>query len=480
MLSVPKVVTRLVLLCLITVAPAIHGSGVINNVAPFWVDSEGFAGRPEYQRSIGPFIEHRLGDPEVTAVRPLWVRLEEQQRDVVNTHVIYPVFSHWQRGSDYSWRLLNQVRGSSLDVGGKDVDTFEIWPFFWHRDSGDPETSYTAVFPIAGTLKNRLFHQRIDWVLFPLYSRFTTRHHVDDVYLWPIFRYRSGPASRGFGVFPIFGHFERDRAYNNTYALWPFLYNNYRYGKEEQPYHALGVLPFYARETAAGLKSESFVWPFFGYTREWDPRPRYGEIRFFYPFIVQGRGEEKYVNRILPLYAHEQRPGYEKHWYLWPLLKTEERDLGSGLISERQSLLYFLYWNEVQRAELQGFEARKTHLWPFYSYWNSGTGSRQFQLLSPLEVFFPNNQAVRETWSPFFAVYRYDRMPGSYRHSVLWDLILHQRSEQEAGFYLGPLFERVRDQQTVEYSLLKGFLKFERDPVEGRGYSALWGLLKSD
>jgi hypothetical protein len=56
--------------------------------------------------------------------------------------------------------------------------------------------------------------------------------------------------------------------------------------------------------------------------------------------------------------------------------------------------------------------------------WDNGAGRRQWQFLSPLEVFFPNNDDMRRSWNPLFALVRHDRRrSGDTRTSVLWGAI---------------------------------------------------------
>ena len=66
----------------------------------------------------------------------------------------------------------------------------------------------------------------------------------------------------------------------------------------------------------------------------------------------------------------------------------------------------------------------KVHYWPFLSYWDNGNGLRQWQVLSPIEVFFPANAEMRESYSPLFALYRHEVQPsGDTRSSLLWGAI---------------------------------------------------------
>jgi len=84
--------------------------------------------------------------------------------------------------------------------------------------------------------------------------------------------------------------------------------------------------------------------------------------------------------------------------------------------------------------------AYKRHFWPLLSVWDNGAGQRQTQLLSPFEVFFPNNDPIRQLYTPLFALYRYRQLaPGNTQHSILWSLISWRHTPDEKEFHLGPL-----------------------------------------
>jgi hypothetical protein len=422
-------------------------------------DSDEFDRRAELN-ILGPIFGNSLtaANERILSIRPLFTGFEPEAYRQGHFHVVYPIFNFYQQTQGWSWHFLNLVsmrRNSEFDA-----TNFQVFPFLFYNRTTNPKANYYAFWPIGGVLKNRLFRDRIEFALWPLYVQTVrgdeTRTHTP----WPFIQRLSGPESKGFGFWPFYGHFERENSYDKTWAAWPFYYNYKENLDEEVPYERFGILPFYHRETGLGLKSESYLWPFFGYTKEFAPRPLYNEIRYFWPFIVQGRGEEKYVNRLLPLYANEERPNYQKRWYLWPLLKTEDTSYG-GFRREKTSLLYFLYWDEKQF--LQTGQARKTFLWPLMGYWNDGNGRKQFQTLDPLSVFFRQNEKIRENWTPLFSLYRYDSRYGDSRHAFLWDLIVIERGRDDTGaFYLGPLFEYVNDGATGHWGVLKGLIGVER------------------
>lgn len=200
------------------------------------------------------------------------------------------------------------------------------------------------------------------------------------------------------------------------------------------------MLPFYTRDTAPGYVSENYAWPFFGYTHRTDPY-RYDERRYFWPFLVQGRGDQRRVNRWGPFYTHSVIKGYDKTWFAWPLFR-HARWTDNGIAQEQNQVLWFLYWSLTQRSTTNpaAAPAHKTHLWPLFSSWDNGAGQRQLQVLSPFEVFFPTNEPVRQLWSPLTAIYRYDqRAPGDTRGSILFSLVSWKNSPTGREFHLGPL-----------------------------------------
>lgn len=410
---------------------------------------------------IGPFFGRKSpsDDGPILSFRPFITRFTESPiGSDDHFHVLYPLFSYRNERGGWRWSLLNLVRmRRNYDL---EYRAFDAFPFVFHESSPNPDDSYTAVWPLVGQLKGRLGRDRIRFFLWPLWIETWKRDEYRISSPWPFIQTLQGPKSGGFALWPLYGHFKREQDYDHRWFLWPIFYHYKDRLNQPVPYIRTGVLPLYHRETGPGMKSESFLWPFFGYTREWEPRPAYHEIRYFWPFIVQGRGDVRHVNRLLPLYAHEQGSSYEKWWYLWPIAKRER--IGAGEFPRKKfSLFYFLFHQETQL--LRDGRASKTFLWPFFSRWQSGAGRVQFQALDPFSVFFPNNEVIRENWLPLFSLYRYDERYGNRRHSLLWNLVvLEKHSGGTGGFYLGPLFEIVDDGSEGHWQLLKGLLGVER------------------
>ncbi len=376
------------------------------------------------------------------AFRPFWSQINDEDGALRSALLLYPLFTWSADEETYRWNIFQLIRSSGRleQAGPPDSpydrnEDFEVWPFWFSRQSGDPDTSYRALFPIAGTLKGRLGFERLSWVLFPFYVENERSGAVTTATPWPFLRVTRGEAS-GFALWPIYGRQERAGVSRESFFFWPLGYSQTRQPMPdapagEEPRREFGVLPFYALSEGPGYKSESYLWPFFGYTKRTAPKS-YDETRYFWPFLVQGRGEDRYVNRWGPFYTHSVRNGREKTWYLWPLYRRQ-RLTEDGLTQTKRQVAIFLYWSLEQRSasnpELASASVK--HLWPFYSAWDDGAGRRQFQFPSPLEVFFPANKKMRRTWTPVFSLYRTDKLPsGEARGSILWNALAWRRASE--------------------------------------------------
>jgi hypothetical protein len=95
-------------------------------------------------------------------------------------------------------------------------------------------------------------------------------------------------------------------------------------------------------------------------------------------------------------------------------------------------------------------------------------------LFSPFDVFFPDNDNVRESWTPLFSIFRFDqRAPDDRRWSLLWRAVTWRRDSSGKEFHLGPVFsvESRADQGRV--AIGNGILGWKRDPGD-KGWHVFW------
>lgn len=448
------------------------------NFWPVWVHhSQSAAGRPTSEAFAGPIMEFsQRADVRIFSIRPLWMQWGWQD-DLSGSsqHVLYPVFNAYQYQHSHHLSLLNLVRYRRDHA--VDGTFFEAFPVIFYNRDATAQNNYFALWPVGGHLKNRLWRDQIDFALWPLFVRTQLGDETRWHFPYPFLRLHTGPHSSGWGIWPLYGNFEREGHYQRRWALWPVYYHTLDRLTAPQPRLRWGIWPLYHHESAQGLVAHGWLWPFFGFSREFDPRPEYAENRYLYPFWIQGRGEQRHVNRWLPLFALETQPGYSKTWALWPLFRQELWE--QPVPVQHTRVLFFLFRDERQ---LHGDSAKRfSTLWPLFASWSAGEGRRQIQALDPISSFFPRNQKMKENFSPLFALYRFDERAGNRRHALLWNLITHESSaDGDTRLQVGPLWETQRQDGQRQWRLLHGFLGSEMDDDGQRYWRLLWLRLPVD
>lgn len=442
-----------------------HAGAEERNGWPAQVAQVNEAGQTTSWEGGGPLFFSKPASDEGTVggFRPFFVRTENGQGLTTAATVLYPIFIYRTDSERFQWSFLQLINrtGPRPGVLASSTDptaTFDLWPFWFSKQTGSPETSYRALFPVGGTLKNRLWFDELSWVIWPLYVRSEKHGAVTTSTPWPILRTTRG-TEQGFALWPLFGWRDRPERFHRSFFLWPLGWNQTVQPEEDSPpgtvpTRKVGFIPFYTRETHSGFRDENFAWPLFGYTDRSDPA-RYRETRYLWPFLVQGRGENHYVNRWAPIYTHSIVKGMDKTWVLWPLVR-QANWTDAGVAQSRTQFLYLLYYSLQQRSTTNphAAPADRTHFWPLFSKWDNGAGRRQFQLFSPLDVFFPTNDQVRESWTPLFAIYRYDeRAADDRRWSVLWGALTWREQPGRKEFHLGPLLGWKRDAEGAAWRL---------------------------
>ncbi|HWZ94873.1 MAG TPA: hypothetical protein VNW30_06735 [Opitutaceae bacterium] len=434
--------------------------GAERNLWPFWVEEKNAAGQVTEWQGMGPLVfEKNTDDGRAGGFRPFYVWKKNAAGETTDASVAYPLFTYRAGPGGSSWSVFSMINCASPRPGTPDKNhSLDLWPFYFSRRTGDPASSYRAVFPLYGTVKNRLVDEW-SWILFPLYGRFVKNNVATTTAPWPFVRTTRGEGNRGFALWPLFGWRAKDGAYHEQYYLWPFFAQSEHALWLPQPEVKLAVLPFYTREQATGSISENYFWPFFGYTDQAAPF-RFHETRYFWPFLVQGRGDDHYYNRWAPFYTHSMVKGRDKTWVLWPLWR-QIRWNAAGLAQTKTNGLIFLYWSltEHSLAHPQLPPARRTSLWPLITVWDNGAGRRQVQVPSPFESYFPTNETMRLVYNPLSALYRYDRRtPGTVRQDFLFSFITYQRAPGHSEFHFGPFFKVQKDPGTTHVSFLSGLL----------------------
>src|SRR5688500_1184565 len=167
---------------------ALGAAAVVARAQPFARETNFWPGPVRYQSpttgevswtGAGPFLFRKPADAEgniASGFRPFWVQVQNRQGEMRAGYLLYPLFSYTVQEDTYRWSVFELVRSwdRRASAGAPESvfdlrEEFEVFPFWFSRQSGDPELSYRALFPIYGTVKNKLGFERLSWTLFPLY-----------------------------------------------------------------------------------------------------------------------------------------------------------------------------------------------------------------------------------------------------------------------------------------------------------------------
>jgi hypothetical protein len=396
--------------------------------------------------------------------RPFFIKLSDPEGKTLQAYSLYPIFSYRRMTDGYRWSVFELINHyETHDIPGDPAQrAFDLWPFYFSRDTGSADSSYHAVFPIAGAVKNRFGQDRLSWFLFPLYGRFEKNRVTTTTAPWPFIKVLSGEGNHGFELWPLFGYRAKEASYREQFYLWPLIYKNEQQLWSGQTNLKEGFLPFYAMVRNAEVHSEMFT-PFFGYVDRVAPI-HYHETDYLWPIWIQGRGDGYMINRWGPFYTHSVIKGTDTKWVAWPFWKQKTWVDGALKHSKRQ-FFYFIY-NETEQQSATNPSlpaARKAHYWPFVSFWDNGAGRRQIEVLSPLEVFFANNGPMRLSYNPFFALYRYNRIgPGEIEQSALWKFITYRNAPSERELHIGPLYSSEATATEQRYTIGQGLFSWRR------------------
>ena len=156
----------------------------------------------------------------------------------------------------------------------------------------------------------------------------------------------------------------------------------------------------------------NFVWPFFGFTERTSPY-RYSEQRYFWPFFVQGRGDDRYVNRWGPFYTHSVVKGNDSHSGRLGCSGIVTKFADDDLAQKKTQLFYFVY-RDLDESSLSPARARPRpqapRLAPSYKGWDNGAAACRSSSRARSRSSFPRTPTSARLQGPLFSLYRYDHL----------------------------------------------------------------------
>ena len=387
--------------------------------------------------AAGPFFYTQQTESEnVWAIPPFF---SCDRNPAVESHeddFLYPLLTRIRYGHEQRWQfcqLLSTATGR--EPNDTDVKRVTLYPFYFQQRAADTNLNYTAIVPFYGRLKARLFHDEINFILFPIYSETRKRDVVTDNYLYPFVSIRRGDGLAGWQVWPFagqehkilttqtngFGDVAIIPGHDRSFYLWPFYLKQDNGIGTDNPEKFRASIPFFVSSRSPQRDATSVIWPFFAFIN--DRAKKYHEWQGRWPFVIFARGEGKHTSRVWPLFSESHNDTKESDAYLWPLY-TFKRTQSDPLDQQRTRVLFYLYSRTTEKNLETG--AEKTHLdmWPFFTWHRDFNGNERLQVLALLEPAVPANRGIERNWSPLWSLWRAEdnRKTGAGSRSFLWNL----------------------------------------------------------
>jgi hypothetical protein len=332
---------------------------------------------------------------------------------------------------------------------------FGLWPLVL-GGSWPLTGSYLTIAPFGGTTQGFLGKDEMTWVGFPypfyLYTR--ERDYESRHVLWPFVNWVEGAGHEGFRIWPFYAHYRRTdllgrEAYDRHWVMWPFVSwarNSGQQGTYEEdeetgeghflptPTEELFIFPFYGQIIGPDSKNYSVLWPFFRY--EEVPSANFWELRALFPIVTIHHGDDPVLARagqtserfrfdVWPIAGYRTRPGYLRHFFIWPVERYEARD-DEWAEDTKFFFVPFLTWHHhIEKETKQDYQ--HTRAWPFFLYRRGAKPEDmdyapiQFHALCPILWDDPNG--FERIIFPFFRLYSYERTArGASQHRFLFGL----------------------------------------------------------
>src|SRR3954452_9616303 len=158
--------------------------------------------------AVGPLYYHEVReDAQTWASPPLFSYTMSKEIDYEEFDILYPILSYDRFGPEYRFHIFQVFAFAGGQTQTEtNVHRFTLFPIYFQQRSAIPELNYTALLPIYGHLKNRLFRDEVKFVLMPIYVQSRRKDVVTDNYMYPFVHVRHGDGLKGWQFWPIVGH----------------------------------------------------------------------------------------------------------------------------------------------------------------------------------------------------------------------------------------------------------------------------------
>jgi len=297
---------------------------------------------------------------------------------------------------------------------------------------------HVVMFP--GYVQTRKRDVVTDNYFFP----FVDVHHGNGMKGWQVWPFAGREHKVITTVTNGFGDSVMIPGHEHSFYGWPFYLSQDNGIGSDEPEKLRASIPFYVYARSPAVDSTTVLWPFFTVI---DNRARkYHEWQAPWPFIIYARGEDKHTSRVFPFFSESHNATRENDSYVWPFY-IYSRLHADPLDQQRKRILFFLYYRYSVKNTEMGWERVRLDMWPFFEWHRDFNGNERLQVLAPLEPAIPDNSRIERNWSPLWSVWRAQKSPVAHTssQSLLWNLYRHDAAP---GFHKTSVFFGLFQKET--------------------------------
>lgn len=272
---------------------------------PLWEHESGLPGELTEDREFFGFSSRTRGPDGalLSAIRPFTAKVEDG-KGASKRHIVPPIGSHVEglTGENSTvWPLFYDTDLGDETERKNDTSDNDTWifPILAWGSAPEGHGSYFAFFPFYGTLKGKILADRIDFVLFPVYTHTVAGDWKSTHILWPLIAWGSSPTRSHARFLPFWSQSDSPTRSNRT-LLWP--------------------IGHWGSEIHGDRTFDSwFVFPLLGH--KWARDDSFSEWTVLFPFFSfshDAKTGDDYKSIVWPFYKRSVKPGVEKSTWYWP------------------------------------------------------------------------------------------------------------------------------------------------------------------
>jgi len=424
------------------------------NFAPFFIYSEDEENKGSRTDVLGPFFTFSGSQAgEDRAFRP-FLYWQKREGAYSALEFLYPLGKYLRTDQKIETYFIPFI-STYEDLTQKDrqpKDRTFLLAIWGKTDKGK---SYGGLFPLYGKLEKRFTKDEITFVMWPIYSDSRLGENHTYNLFWPFFSYSEGGGRDMLKIWPLYGQDRKENSYEKYYFLWPIFHFENRYLYTDDPTRVSMVFPLSVNIYSSQRAHHSLLWPLFKY--EHSRRDNYTEWDLPWPFFRYGKGDEKSVLQIFPLYGRKENLSRESGFFLWPIL-WYYHDKEGGEVQKKTDHFLILSKEETQKWPKEGREAYTLRIWPFFHYSRRKEGNEYFYSPALIPV---DEDGYERNWAPFLTLYEYrQNAQGASEAKFLWGFYTHRQSSLRELYEVSFLLTYYKAEEVSYFGLLKGLLEY--------------------